>query len=125
MGLIRVYWKTFNYFKSSNKSHISGYFLETASSISIEASRLILNSGSVFLKYLNTAADLEDHNVILGFLSTISKTSATFSCFLTSCESDKSSLLSSSPGTSSDAGISSMLSSWISSSDFSSSSLSF
>ena len=60
--------------------------METASSINFEASLEILNSGSVFLKYLNTADDFEDHNVILGFLATISLTSATFSIILISSE---------------------------------------
>ena len=42
----------------------------------------MLNSGSVFLKYLSTAADLADHKVILGFFSTVSITSSiSFSSF--------------------------------------------
>ena len=42
----------------------------------------MLNSGSVFLKYLSTAADLADHKVILGLFSTVSITSSiSFSSF--------------------------------------------
>ena len=70
----------------------------------MDASFEILNSGSVFLKYLNTAEDLEDQSVILGFLSTISLTSATCSsCILISCGVCKSSSLRTAPDKSSDA----------------------
>ena len=75
-------FKKISNYKSSNNAQISGYFLETASSINIEASFDILNSGSVFLKYLKTAEDLDDQRVILGFLSTICLTSAMCSSWI-------------------------------------------
>lgn len=46
--------------------------------MSLEASLDMLNSGWVFLKYLNTAADFADHKVILGFFSTVSMISDIF-----------------------------------------------
>ena len=59
-------------YKSSNNFHTSGYFSAMASSNIRDASLLILNSGVVFLRYLNVAADWADHKLILGFLFTSS-----------------------------------------------------
>ena len=68
------------FYKSSNNSHISGYFWAIASSSIKEASLLILNSGVVFFKYLKQAVALADHKLILGFL----ETSSLISCILSS-----------------------------------------